>query len=159
MYNKKPLYQPWNEEEFLSDVRVRGLTCVQRWMYRTLLQAAFFHSTRPYIPDDDRILWVLAGCESVDQWRANKSPILELFSPSEHDPKLLGNKRVIQDWERLEESREKMAELGRKSAAVKRTFNARSTSKRESNSNSEVETEKSEVISPLSLSEFADKVL
>jgi len=158
MYNKKPLYQPWNEEEFLSDVRVRGLTYVQRWMYRTLLQAAFFHSTRPYLPNDDRILWVLAGCESLEQWRANKEEILELFTLS-NDSKLLGNKRVIEDWQRLEESREKMAELGRKSAAVKRTFNARSTSKRESNSKSERESEVKVSDSPLSLEQFADKVL
>jgi len=158
MYNKKPLNQPWNEEEFLSDVRVRGLTYVQRWMYRTLLQAAFFHSTRPYLPNDDRILWVLAGCESLEQWRANKEEILELFTLS-NDSKLLGNKRVIEDWQRLEESREKMAELGRKSAAVKRTFNARSTSKRESNSKSERESEVKVSDSPLSLEQFADKVL
>jgi uncharacterized protein YdaU (DUF1376 family) len=158
VYNKKPLYQPWNEEEFLSDVRVRGLTCVQRWMYRTLLQAAFFHSTRPYLPNDDRILWVLAGCESLEQWRANRDSVLELFTFS-HDSKLLGNKRVIEDWQRLEESREKMAELGRKSAAVKRTFSARSTSKRESNSKSERESEVKVSDSPLSLEQFADKVL
>lgn len=156
MYNKKPLYQPWNEEEFLSDVRVRGLTCVQRWMYRTLLQAAFFHSTRPYLPNEDRILWVLAGCESIEQWRTNKESVLELFT-LEKDSNLLGNKRVIEDWQRLEESREKMAELGRKSAAVKRTFNARSTSKRESNSERESEVKGSD--SPLSLEQFADKVL
>lgn len=158
MYNKKPLYQPWNEEEFLSDVRVRGLTCVQRWMYRTLLQAAFFHSTRPYLPNDDRILWVLAGCESIEQWRANKEFVLELFTP-ENESKLLGNKRVIEDWQRLEESREKMAELGRKSAAVKRTFNARSTSNSKRESKSERESEGKVNDSPLSLQQFADKVL
>lgn len=158
MYNKKPLYQPWNEEEFLSDVRVRGLTCVQRWMYRTLLQAAFFHSTRPYIPNEDRILWVLAGCETIGQWRENKDAILEFFDPVE-DSKLLGNKRVIEDWQRLEELREKMAELGRKGAAVKRTFIERQPHDKQVKLSKEKRSEGRESDSPLSLEQFADKVL
>src|SRR5579863_7039208 len=45
--NSKPMYQPWNEEEFQADVFVRGMTWLQRHLYRALLQASFFHGTRP----------------------------------------------------------------------------------------------------------------
>ena len=62
--NWKPDYQPWNEEEFQADVFVRGMNWMQKHFYRALLQAAFFHSTRPYLPADDEVLWVLAGAES-----------------------------------------------------------------------------------------------
>lgn len=125
--NKKPLYQPWNEEEFMSDTSVRIMTTLQRWMYRTLLQASFFHTTRPYLPNDNKVLWILAGCESINQWESNKDAVLGRFTTVKGNRKLLENKRVTEDWSRLEESRERMAELGRKSAAVKRTFNGRST--------------------------------
>jgi uncharacterized protein YdaU (DUF1376 family) len=135
-------------------------------MYRTLLQAAFFHSTRPYIPNDDRILWVLAGCETIGQWKENKGDILEFFSPSDTDPNLLGNKRVIEDWRRLEETREKMAELGRKSASVKRTFNVRQTQDQQVKLEVEVEVKeevsnreekKSNSSSPTTFEQLADK--
>lgn len=115
--NRKPNYQPWNEEEFQSDVFVRGMRPLQRWMYRTLLQASFFHSTRPYLPADDKILWVLAGCESRQQWEENNAEILERFSPIEIDGiNLLENKRVISDWDRLVEFREIQSEKGRNRA-------------------------------------------
>lgn len=115
--NKKPLYQPWNEEEFQSDVFVRGMNCVQRWMYRSLLQASFFHSTRPYLPNDDRVLWVLAGCESRVQWEANKEVILERFTPVPDVEGMIENKRVTSDWRNLLAIREEMAEKGRARAA------------------------------------------
>lgn len=164
MYKQKPGYQPWNEEEFLSDVYVRGMTPVQRWMYRTLLQASFFHSTRPYLPKEEAILWVLAGCESLEQWRANSGPVLARFETTENG--LIGNKRVVEDWGKLLDKREKMAELGRKSASVKRTFNGSqpvvneeltSKSKRESNSQSQSEVETEESTPSLSLDQFADR--
>lgn len=121
MQSKKPLYQPWNEEEFVADVFVRGLSHVQRWMYRTLLQASFFHTTRPYLPKDDRILWVLAGCESRAQWEENKEPILERFTIASHDANLLENKRVTADWVKLQDARERMSELGQRSAVARST--------------------------------------
>ena len=127
MQNKKPLYQPWNEDAFLSCVFVRGMTAVQRWMYRTLLQSAFFHSTRPYLPKDDRVLWILAGCESKSQWEENKEVVLACFTVAEHDHNLLENKRVTDDWDHLTESRERMSELGQRSVVVRGALNGRST--------------------------------
>jgi hypothetical protein len=126
--NKKPSYFPWNEEEFQADVFVRGMTPLQRWMYRTLLQSMFWATTRPYLPNDDEQLAVLAGCESLEQWVANKDKILRRFSVIENDGEtVLANKRVESDWSRLEEKREKMADLGQRSAAARQQANDGST--------------------------------
>ena len=112
--NSKPMYQPWNEDEFNADVHVRAMTPVQRWIYRTLLQQSFFHSTRPYLPKDDELLWKLAGCESKKQWLSNKSTILCMFSETEQDGvPLLYQKRVLEDWQRVLDKREVLVERGR----------------------------------------------
>jgi len=112
---RKPLYQPWNEEAFRADLHVGAMTPTQRWMYRTLLQAAFFHSTRPYLPDDDAQLWLLAGCESPKQWERNKDVVRLMFIPVEvAGARLLSQKRLLSDWNRIEEKREALAEAGRK---------------------------------------------
>ena len=121
--NSKPMYQPWNEEEFQADVFVRGMTWLQRHLYRALLQAMFFHSTRPFLPADDEVLWVLSGAESIEMWQQNKSKILKRFTAVSDRPELLENKRVTADWERLTDARNKMAELGERSAAVRRALN------------------------------------
>jgi hypothetical protein len=112
---RKPLYQPWNEEAFRADVQVYAMAPVQRWMYRTLLQSAFFCSTRPYLPDDDTQLWMLAGCESHKQWDRNKDTVRAMFTPVELDgARLLSRKRLVEDWNRLEEKRQMLAENGRR---------------------------------------------
>jgi hypothetical protein len=112
---RKPLYQPWNEEAFRADLHVGAMAPTQRWMYRTLLQAAFFHSTRPYLPDDDAQLWLLAGCESPKQWERNKDVVRVMFTPVEvGGERLLSQKRLLADWNRIEEKREALAEAGRK---------------------------------------------
>src|SRR5262245_2835324 len=87
----------------------------QRWMYRTLLQAAFFHSTRPYLPDDDAQLWLLAGCESSKQWERNKGTVRAMFAVVEVDGlRLLSQKRLLTDWDRLEEKRQMLSQNGRR---------------------------------------------
>lgn len=112
---RKPLYQPWNEEAFRADHRVYAMTPAQRWMYRTSLQAAFFCSTRPYLPDDDAQLWMLAGCESRKQWESNKDVVRSMFTPVELEGvRLLSQKRLLADWNRLEEKRQMLAENGRR---------------------------------------------
>lgn len=113
--NSKPLYQPWREEAFRADERVYAMNPVQRWIYRTLLQAGFICSTRPYLPDDDGQLWMLAGCESRQQWEQNKDVVRAMFTPVEQDGiRLLSQKRLLADWTRLEEKRQMLAENGRK---------------------------------------------
>jgi hypothetical protein len=115
--DNKPKFQPWNEEEFQADVYVRGMTPQQRWMYRTLLQAAFFHGTRPYLPTDDEVLWILAGCESPEQWQQNKEKIMRRFTPVDGFPDLMQNKRVVADWSNLQDFRDVQSDKGRQRAA------------------------------------------
>lgn len=115
MANKKPLYQPWSEEEFLSDLFVQHMTHVQRWIYRTLLQSAFFCSTRPNLPDDDGVLWMLAGCENRQQWEENMEIVRARFMPTDlRGQKVLVNKRLQSDWRRLECRRKEYTDRARK---------------------------------------------
>jgi hypothetical protein len=95
-------------------------------MYRALCQSMFFHTTRPYLPDDDEVLWVLAGCESIEQWMTHKEKVIQRFTPLINNPKLLENNRVSQDWERVVEIRQKYSRLGRLSGQS-RASNKRST--------------------------------
>src|SRR5208282_1081787 len=117
--NRKPLYQPWNEEEFQADVFVRGMTWLQRHFYGSLLRASFFHGTRPYLPNDDNILWVLAGAACKSMWMKHKNVVLSRFTAVGGRVDLIENKRVTADWYRLVLSREIQSEKGKKSAAVR----------------------------------------
>lgn len=120
MAERKPLYQPWNEEEFQSDIHVRKMNNRQRWVFRTLLQAMFFHTTRPYLPKDDDLLWMLADCQDREEWEAYKNPVLRMFYTQEVDgQEMWANKRVMEDWSRLMEKREALKEIGRKGGLAK----------------------------------------
>jgi uncharacterized protein YdaU (DUF1376 family) len=130
---QKPLYQPWNDEVFRGDVLVQSMSHLQRWMYMSLLHQAFFYSTRPYLPDDDEILWRLAGCPNRMLWDENCSDVKAMFVKTEIDGvKLLGHKRVIEDYERAMEKREQSSEVARRNA------NARWSKQKESNSHAVV---------------------
>src|ERR1039458_9760233 len=96
----KPRFQPWNEDAFQADVFVRGMTWLQRHFYRSLLQSMFFHNTRPYLPTDDDVLWVLAGAENLEMWLQNKTVIMKRFTICAHDPNLLEQNRVTREWNR-----------------------------------------------------------
>ncbi len=109
----KPNYQPWNEDAFSGDIMVQSMTYIQKWMYRTLLQKAFFEKYRPDLPADENLLWRMAGCESRNQWDQNKEAVLEMF---ESDGDILFQKRLRQDWERLTEKRENMSNAGKAGA-------------------------------------------
>jgi hypothetical protein len=111
----KALYQPWNEEEFLSDQVVREMNEIQSWMYRTLCQKAFCCSTRPYLPDDDEALWRLAGCKNKEQWLKNRTMVLKKFKKvTKHGEDLLYHKRIKTDWDREKKRRQTLANNGSK---------------------------------------------
>jgi 5-methylcytosine-specific restriction endonuclease McrA len=83
-------------------------------LYRTLLQAAFFHSTRPYLPKDDDILWMLADCDTKDFWMSNKNKVVARFYTEIVDgQEMLAHGRVMRDWQRLLDKRDKMSANGR----------------------------------------------
>jgi len=116
----KPLYQPWNEDDFSGDLLVSAMTPVQKWMYRTLLQRAFFHSTRPDLPNDPELLWRLAGCESRKQWDDNAQPVLAMFKSEDVGGiPMLYQKRLRADWDRLMDSREAFSDRGKKGAQTR----------------------------------------
>lgn len=116
----KALYQPWNEDGFSADLIVRSMSPVQRWIYRTLLQHAFVCSDRPRLPNDDRFLWRMAGCENKEQWISNKDVILEMFdSVTIEGKELLSQQRLEDDWTRLQGIREKRVEAGRRGGEAK----------------------------------------
>lgn len=128
MVDKKPLYQPWNEDEFQSGRPARSMNHIQKWMYRALLQSCFFCQTSPFIPDDDKVLWVLAGCGSPAEWKENREAVLgDWFDPHPDNPGLISHHRVLKDWKRLTDYRDKMKEMGKKSAEARATFNVGST--------------------------------
>jgi hypothetical protein len=113
------MYQPWRNEAFLADEYVQAMSPIQRWIYRTLLQAAFTCSERPYLPDDDSRLWALAGCETSSQWVANKEVIRARFVPVTIDGKpLLGHKKVLEDWSRIQDALATRRESARKAGLV-----------------------------------------
>lgn len=116
----KAKYQPWDQEQFSADIKVRKMTSVQRWIYKSLLQEAFVCSARPNLPSDDNELWMLSDCDSLEQWLENKEPIVRMFDLVEiNGTKVLYHKRLNADWERVLEIREARAEAGRKGAEAR----------------------------------------
>jgi hypothetical protein len=112
---KKPSYMPWNEDAFWGDMGVRAMTALQRWIYRTLLQTSFFCATRPYLPNNNNQLWVLAGCVDKQQWMENKRPVMAMFTRETVDGhRLLFRKRVLEDWQRLLNKRKELHERGKR---------------------------------------------
>lgn len=168
----KALYQPWNEEEFQADPIVRSMSSYERWMYRALLQASFVCSSRPYLPDNDHLLWRLAGCDNKAVWDEHKRTVRAMFTKFSLDgQKLLKQKRVEMDWNRETEYRRKLSERNRDKAnkrwhsgsipeqcpsnAAGMPDDATELNRTELNSTEQNGTEHS----PLSLEQFAEKVL
>ena len=124
----KTPYQPWRENDFLADEKVRfGMSHIQVWMYRALLAAAWVNSRCPYLPNDDDLLWGFAGCESKQQWVDNKGPILKCFTIMDLDgDEVLAQKRILLDWENAEARCRSLSERGRRGgrATAKRRVSA-----------------------------------
>src|SRR5437899_2643146 len=92
----EPEYVCWYEREFWADRAVIRMSWLQRHLYRALLQAAFYCSTRPNLPDDDSELWDLAGAENPEMRQREKGLILTKFQPfvDQDGRKLLRHKRL-----------------------------------------------------------------
>lgn len=141
----------WYEREFMSDRFVVRMTPHQRLMYRALCQAAMFCSTRPYLPNDDEELTLLADADSVEHWKANRGVILKKFQEVTVCGKaMLAHKRVLADWAVILEKVKQASDAGRKSAEsrrkhkstdVERPLNERPT-ERNARQQTETETEK-----------------
>jgi hypothetical protein len=96
----EPVYLCWVETDFMGDRTVMRMTPHQRLMYRALCQAAMFCSSRPYLPDDDNELFLLADADSLEHWKANRDAVLVKFFREEVDGKpMLAHKRMLHDWQ------------------------------------------------------------
>ena len=122
MSNKKTSaqkYQPkyifWHELEFMGDQQVAvGMSNLQRHFYRALCIQGMFCSTRPYLPDDDNQLWVLADAGSLKVWQENRDAVLVKFQPVEvGGVKVLAHKRLLRDWDLLLKDHNKKVKAGR----------------------------------------------
>ncbi|MGD0696535.1 MAG: hypothetical protein ABSB82_17075 [Terriglobia bacterium] len=121
----RPKYQQWDEPAFQAERRVQRMTPRQRAMYRTMLQAAFHEPTRPYLPADDGELWMIADADSLEQWERDKGPVLAMFKAETVDGReVLSQGRLLEDWRRLLEERDRYAVMGRKSGESRRSSSA-----------------------------------
>jgi uncharacterized protein YdaU (DUF1376 family) len=118
----KPTFIPWSETDFRADRTVGRMTPVERAFYRNLLLDCYFGEHRPFITAEDAELWRIAEAESLEQWLAAKALILTKFRPVElsDGTQVLSNKRVLEEWERLESKLKQRSHAGLASAEARR---------------------------------------
>lgn len=147
MNKEAPAYICWFENDFMADRAVIRMTPHQRLMYRALCQVARYCETRPYLPDDDNELYVLADSDSLDHWKDNREDVLRKFQRVVIDGKpMLAQKRVLAGAEDYEEWLAQKKAAGKSSAKARsqRSLNGRSSGSVESNeSNESIENGKS----------------
>jgi len=135
MTTPSPEYICWHENEFMADRAVVRMQPHQRLMYRALCQVARYCETRPYLPDDDNELYVLADADSLDHWKANREAILVKFQRVTVDGKpMLAHKRVLADAAQYEEWLAQKRGAGKASADSRRqrALDGRSTGAQQS---------------------------
>lgn len=135
MKTSSPEYICWHENEFMADRAVVRMQPHQRLMYRALCQVARYCETRPYLPDDDNELYILADADSIDQWKANREAILVKFQRVTVDGKpMLAHKRVLADAALYDEWLAQKRGAGKASADSRRqrAMDSRSTGAQQS---------------------------
>ncbi len=117
----KPIYIHWYEDDFQADLAVRHMTSRQRSFYRNLLMYAYFGDKRPYLTADDTELWLIADADTQQEWLDNKKPILTKFTErmTKDGPRLV-NKRVLEEWQIIEDYLAQRKKAGLASAAARR---------------------------------------
>jgi uncharacterized protein YdaU (DUF1376 family) len=115
----EPNYICWYGKDFQADVTVRRLTPHQRLMLRSLLQEAFYCSSRPYLPEDDEELAILADADSLAQWKKNKDAVMRKFTLIPEKGWL--NNRVYRDWLQHVAAQQNRSEGGKASARSRAT--------------------------------------
>jgi len=147
MSTPSPEYICWHENEFMADRAVVRMRPHQRLMYRALCQVARYCETRPYLPDDDNELYILADADSIDQWKANREAILVKFQKVTVDGKpMLAHKRVLADAAQYEEWLAQKRGAGKASADSRRqrALDGRSTGAQQSSESIERSKEEKE---------------
>jgi uncharacterized protein YdaU (DUF1376 family) len=122
MSTPSPKYICWFENDFMADRVVIRMTPHHRLMYRALCQVARYIETRPYLPDDDNELYLLADADSLEQWKANREAVLVKFSRVTIDGKpMLAQKRVLKEAAKYDEFVESRSKAGKASAEARST--------------------------------------
>ncbi len=127
----EPDYLCWHERDFMGDRVVVRMSPLQRLMYRALLQAAPYCSTRPYLPDDADELVYLADAPDLDAWRSNSAAILKKFYRVEFEGVgYWAHKRILADYRQMIEAdakrkREWEAKKEARSASASKAGNKR----------------------------------
>ena len=104
----------------MADRRVRRMSPTAVKTYMMLLHEAYLCSTRPYLPDDENELFLMAFCESQEEWDSVKDVVLGMFEKKVIDGvKVLANKRLERDWAHLQEIRGVRSEAGKKGGLAK----------------------------------------
>lgn len=109
----------------MDDFSVIQMNWLQKLLYRSLLQQIFVCETTPYVPNNDNILWRLAGAENLEMWVKEKPLIMEKFEifDDEEGRPMLKHKRLERDYCEIKKlqatTSEKRSEAGRRGAAAK----------------------------------------
>jgi uncharacterized protein YdaU (DUF1376 family) len=110
----EPKYVMWHEKDFAADAYVsRVMRPLDRHFYRALIIASCFNSERPYLPNDDAQLWILADAESLHQWLSHKDVVMHKFALTQ-DGQHWQHKRILADWQLMFDAHQKYVERGRK---------------------------------------------
>lgn len=103
--NTKALFQKWAERDFRADTT--HMHWQARSFYRSLLQAAFFVSTRPDLPDDNDELRRILGGVPDDVWVEHQDEVRKMFQCGEvNGVGVLFQNRLRKDWAAIESYRE-----------------------------------------------------
>jgi hypothetical protein len=103
--NTKALFQKWAERDFRADTT--HMHWQARLFYRSLLQAAFFVSTRPDLPDDNDELRRILGGVPHDVWEPYQDEVRKMFQHEEvNGVGVLFQNRLRKDWAAIESYRE-----------------------------------------------------
>jgi hypothetical protein len=142
----QPPYQFWHEPQFWADECVsRGMTYLQRHFYRAFLQAAFYCSTRPYLPISDDELWKLADAGSLENWIQNKEAILVKFQKTTvRSVEVLSHKRLMRDWIKLIQGSKTQSQR-RRGKTTKRSKSAVGKEPSENEGDSDIEADEDEL--------------
>ena len=149
MAEEKGIYQPWSHESFMADRRVRRMTPTALKTYMMLLHEAYICTDRPYLPDDDEELKLMAFCETEEEWISVRDTVLGMFEKVEIEGrKLLKNSRLCQDWDKLQGIRANRTEAGRKGGLEKASKCLPNSTKEVSKEVREVSKQEKEVSTP-----------
>jgi hypothetical protein len=114
----EPKYVKWAEKDFMADESVEHMDWLQKLLYRTLCIKAVFCSTRPLIPNDDDLLWKLAGARDKEMWLSNKEVVLSKWKLM-RGKKYFEHKRVTAEYNKTVDFFERQAVKARKGGKAK----------------------------------------